>query len=1013
MQLFRQRYGAAMVAMLLIPRLLAAELPPPAVEPVDFARQVRPIFERACVECHGAKKQRSSFRLDQRAAAHKGGDLGTAILPGNSSESPLIHYIAGQDTSLTMPPDGPPLSAEAIGILRRWIDDGAIWPDEFAGEEPKSADGLWSIQTLSRPALPDVISEWQPLIQSPVDQFIFSRLKMENMSPSPVADRRTLIRRLTYDLHGLPPTADEIQQFERDSAPNAYERLVDRLLESERYGERWARHWLDVAHYADSHGQDQDRPRPNAWPYRDYVIHAFNSDKPYGRFVAEQVAGDVLFPAESQVIAATGFLAAGPFDESSLVSIREDSIDRLIGQYLDRDDIVTTTMGAFAGLTVGCARCHDHKFDPITQEDYYALQAVFAGIDKAERRYDTDPQVAATRGKIQEQLRWLRDSQGNDLAELRSPERLDELARFEAEHAEELRRWIVLRPTDWKSTDGSELNLLDDNSLLASGMRPERDTYLLHLKSDVSTATGLRVEVMSDESLPMKGPGRQENGNLHLSEIRIKAHPAGQPERTVDVAIKSAVADFDQTDWGIQRAIDRNPATAWGIFPQVGKDHSALFEFLEPIRFDEGIELIVELDQLHGGGHLIGRLRISLTQSPGVTSLKVQPLPEEVARRIRIPPSDRTCEDVTALSRWLWEQSLQRELASLPEPSRVFCGTNQFVADGSFRPVEKPRPVHILKRGSISQPGELAVPGSVQAIRELPARFALADSEQEGLRRAALANWLIDPRNPITWRVIVNRVWHYHFGKGIVDSPNDLGRMGGKPSHPELLDWLAAEFRDDGGKLKRLHKWILMSHTYRQSAAERPDLSRRDADNRLLWRMNRRRIDAESYRDSVLAVCDRLVLKTGGAPAMQFVMTPGIHVTPNADYDHIDLDSVEARRRSIYRYIFRTRPDPLLDLLDCPDGSQAAPVRGSSVSPLQALALWNNRFVLHHAELLAQFVIAGSPDSESQLALMSERLFGRRPSAEEQQEWSTYASEHGLANLCRVLMNSSEFIFVD
>jgi len=879
----------------------------------------------------------------------------------------------------------------------------------------------WSWKPIAKPSVPTPPAEFQSWVRSPVDAFVLQKLIANNLKPSPEADRRTLIRRVSIDLTGLPPTPEEVAAFVNDASANAYEKLADRLLASPRYGERWARHWLDVAHYADSHGQDQDRPRPNAWPYRDYVIRSFNADKPYARFVREQVAGDVLAPEDPDAIIATGFLAAGPWDESGVRDIREDSIDRQIARYLDRDDIVSSTLSAFAGMTVGCARCHDHKFDPISQDDYYALQATFAGIDKAERAYDADPAIAKKRSFSTAELARVRALKGKAEASLLTPESKAEIATFEKEWQAAATRWSILEPDSIRSKQGSTLKALPDHSVLSTGTRPERDTYVVTLTTEKIGFTGLRLEVLNDDSLPHRGPGRQDNGNLHLSEVRVAVQPKGKSGSLTPVKWKAAKADFDQAGWGIPRAIDGDLATAWGIYPEVGKPHRASFEFDKPVGFDGGTVITVELDQLHGGGHLIGRFRLALTASTTFGESD-RPLAAELAEVFAIPVDKRTPTQNAELARWLLERKLEKDLASLPPQAKVYCGTNKFAVDGSFKPSPMPRPVHVLKRGDIHKPGKLATPGAVEALPGLNARFKLTDPNDEGQRRVALANWLTDPAQPLTWRVIVNRVWHYHFGKGIVDTPNDFGIMGGPPTHPELLDWLALEFRDSGGSLKKLHRLLVTSSTYRQAVRHDAAAVAKDSDNRLLWRMNRGRLDAESIRDAVLLVSGRLDETQFGPPVKHFIMKPGVHVTPIADYDNFDVDTADARRRSIYRYVFRTRPDPLLEALDCPDASQSTPARATSVGPTQALALWNNKFTLRHAEHLAVLVesrlrLRGAEreaaSGNAQVREVSNRILCRMPTEMELKDWTAFVEKHGLANFCRVLFNSTEFLFID
>ena len=437
------------------------------------------------------------------------------------------------------------------------------------------------------------------------------------------------------------------------------------------------------------------------------------------------------------------------------------------------------------------------------------------------------------------------------------------------------------------------------------GQRPDKDNYTITLASDLTGMTGLRLEVLSDETMPHGGPGRADNGNLHLSEVRVTIRPKGATGPETPVRLKAAAADFNQDGWGIARAIDGNPATAWGIFPAVGQSHRAIFESNRPIGFATGTELTVELAQQHGGGHLIGRFRLAVTTERSPLQATSQILPPNLTDVFAISPAWRSDAQKAELARFAYAQRLERELAELPPLSRVYCASKRVKVDG---PAMAPRVVNILKHGEVTRPGAIAVPGAVAAVPGLPARFKLADPNDEGQRRAALAEWLARKDNPLTWRIIVNRVWHYHFGKGIVDSPNDFGKMGGAPSHPELLDWLAADFRDGGGSLKKLHRLLVTSSTYRQAVQHNSAGVAKDADNRLLWRMNRTRLDAETVRDSVLLLSGRLDDTMYGPPVQHFTSKPGVHVTLDADYDSFDVDSLAARRRSIYRFTFRTRP---------------------------------------------------------------------------------------------------------
>ncbi len=600
-----------------------------AASKINFSRDILPILSARCFQCHGPEKHESSFRLDVKDVALSGGDESAPnIVPGKSADSHLIQYVRGQVDGMEMPPTGDRLSAEQIDRLIAWIDQGPDWGE---ASDADAADPMnwWSLKPLQPPSVPDA----QAGCHNEIDAFIRSKLTAMGIEPSPEADRRTLIRRVFFDLIGLPPTPEDVQAFVDSDEPDAYQKLVDRLLDSPRYGERWARHWMDAAHFAETHGHDQDRIRENAWPYRDYLIHAFNSDKPYDRFVQEQVAGDVLFPDDPQATVALGFLAAGPWDESSLRDIREDTLDRQIARYLDRDDMISNVMNNIVSATVQCARCHDHKFDPITQADYYSLQAVFSGVERANREYDADPEVHARGQHLRHELKVLADEANAHDSELQSQETQAEVATWEQEILHAQAAWHVLVAETADSSDGTALSRMEDGSLLATGTNPERDTYSITFPISEGHYTSLRLEVLTDDSLPQHGPGRQDNGNLHLSEIELYSGKSAA-ER---IPIARATADFNQTDWDIGKAIDGNPQTAWGIFPSVGQPHQAVFEFERDQTLGPDGGLTVVLKQLHGERHLIGRLRISISDSP----VRFARLPPNRIASILAEPTDR------------------------------------------------------------------------------------------------------------------------------------------------------------------------------------------------------------------------------------------------------------------------------------------------------------------------------------------------------------------------------------
>jgi hypothetical protein len=883
--------------------------------------------------------------------------------------------------------------------VRLSVADGPVKPGNHTPH--------WAYQPLHNPPIPPVTAGWG---RNPIDAFVLAELEKHGMKPSAPADRRTLVRRIYFDLVGLPPTPEDVKAFLDDPSPDAYENLVDRLLASPRYGERWARHWMDVVHFAETHGHDQDRPRPNAWPYRDYLIRSFNEDKPYGRFVEEQLAGDVLYPDDPAAIPALGMIAAGPWDESSLMAIMEDTVDKKVARYLDRDDRVTTAMSTFVSSTVHCARCHDHKFDPIPQSEYYALQAAFAGVDRANRPYDPDPAVHRRRREL---LRKKSDLATAPPASLLAGDVRAEVAAWEKSLATKEAAWTVLDPASFSSAGGAAPTELPDHSVLFAGPRPEKDVYTVQAFTDIKGVTAVRLELLPDDSLPAHGPGRAENGNFHLSEIKLAAAPRTTDATVQQVALQNPTSDFDQDGWTIAMALDGKAETAWGVHPAEGKRHVAVFETKQPVATgDRGTTLTFTLEQSHGRGHVIGRVRLSVTSAP--RPVRASAMPDEVATIVATPAAQRTEAQRTALALHVLRTRLEEQLAALPAPQMVFAAANDFVPDGNFAPARGCRPIHVLRRGDVNAPQDAAAPGGLSCVVGLSPRFELPDPNSEGARRAALAKWVSDSRNVLTWRSIANRVWHYHFGRGIVDTPNDLGHMGAKPTHPELLDYLATTFLEHGGSLKQLHRLIVTSATYRQSSEYNPGYAKLDADNRYLWRMNRARLDAESIRDAVLQISGKIDLTTGGPSVKQFIESPGIHVTPNVDYQAFDLDSAGARRRSVYRFIFRTLPDPFMESMDCPDASQLAPTRSVSVTALQALSMLHNRFIVRYSEHLSQRLARDAGDERSkQVELLCELAYNRPATRDEVAALAAYAEKHGLANACRMVLNSNEFMFVN
>jgi hypothetical protein len=755
-----------------------------------------------------------------------------------------------------------------------------------------------------RPPLPAVRDVARA--RTPIDRFILARLETEGLTPAPEADRRTLLRRLTFDLHGLPPTPDEIGAFVNDTRPDAYERLVDRLLASPRYGERWGRHWLDVVHYGDTHGYDKDKLRPNAWPYRDYVIHALNDDRPYDRFVQEQLAGDVLFPGTRDGIIALGFLAAGPWDFVGQVELREGTLDKAITRNLDRDDMVATTMNTFVSLTVQCARCHDHKFDPLSQKEYYQLQAVFAAVDRADRPIDPGTRAIVARPEF-----------GYHSA---------------IEPRPDVAKWVQIdlgKPTPMEK-------------IVYVGCH---DTF-----NNIGAGFGFPVRYRIDVS--------------------------DDPE------FRSFLTVLDRTGADVA-----NP----GVTPQT-----------------------VEV-----GGRAARYVRVTATrlaprQNDFIFALAELEVWAPDGRNAARGATVTALDSIEAPVRWRKANLVDGYFyrGETATPALVYAAATEFAPQGQFTPTRgKPRPIFVLQRGSEKSPREEVGPGTLACLAELPSVFDLPPGHAEGQRRAALARWITDRRNPLTWRSIVNRVWHYHFGRGLVETPSDFGRMGAAPSHPELLDWLACEFRDGGQSLKALHRRIVTSAVYRQASRHDEANARIDAGNRYLWRMNRRRLEAEALRDAVLAVSGKLDLHMGG-PGFRAFGFKDDH-SPHYKYEEYDPDEPSAHRRSVYRFLVRSVPDPFMETLDCADPSLTVERRNETLTALQALALLNNRFMVRLAAHFAARAEASAPDLPGRVAAAHRLALGREPAPAEQAVLLDYARAHGLANVCRLLLNTNEFCFVD
>jgi mono/diheme cytochrome c family protein len=918
------------ILLLALPDRLAAEEGRPA--PVDFARDVRPIFEKHCLRCHGPTRQRSGLRLDVRADALKGGDgLGPVIVPGKASDSPLIQAISGADEDLKMPPKGDGLSAAEIGTIARWIDEGAPWPDGAGPEETGERRDHWSFQPLSDPVPPRALDDSWPRVA--IDRFILARLEQEGLRPAPEAGRAAWLRRLTFDLTGLPPSPESVASFVADARPDAHERAVDELLASPRYGERWAQHWLDVVRYADTHGFEVNTERPNAWPYRDYVIAALNADTPYDRFVREQIAG-----GDEGRDAATGFLVTASVllpgqigaDEPSKRLARQDALD----------EIVTNTGLTFLGLGLGCARCHDHKFDPISQRDYHAMQAFFAGVEYGDRPLRT-PEAEAQRVLAANLRREMEDVDRK-------------LARLEP-----------------RAGSGAE--------------RPPVNAKVNHDRSAPVTADRLRFTIVATNSLEPCLDELEvfdvEGRNVALAESGTRVSSSGDnvsPDRH-ELRFVNDGRYGNSRSW---MSNEKGRGQVELVFPREhtielvawGRDREGKYD--DRLAVDYRIEVAAGSGDWRTIADSTDRRKYQRDRKPDPTFSTEGLDPDEAREAERL-------------------MGLRKTLAARLDAA----GVGQLVFAGTFR---TPDVIRRLHRGDPEQPKEEIGPAVPRVLGEVE----LPKDAPEAERRRALAEWIADPGNPLAARVMVNRLWQGHFGEGLVETPSDFGRNGARPSHPELLDWLASEFLRSGWSMKHMHRLIVLSATYRQSGRIDPAARAKDADARLLWRFPSRRLEGEAIRDAMLAASGRLDLGMGGPGFNVFRQRGGLSgFTPVESYGGDGL------RRMIYAHKVRRERDAIFGAFDCPDGGQSTARRRESTTPLQALNLFNSRFTADESAAFAGRVRSEvGADAAAQVRRAYQLALGREPDGDELDEAVPVVSEHGLPALCRALFNSNEFL---
>ncbi len=961
---------------------------------VDFDQDIRPLLQKHCVECHGEKKQKGELRLDAKIFAFKGGHDGMAIVAGDTAKSLLFQRIHSTDDDERMPPKGEPLSPVQIALVQAWIQAGAIWPENAADKAAAVDKRLqhWSVQPVR------VVKD------ASIDSLINAKLAEKNLSMSPAADRRTLIRRLSFDLVGLPPTPERVEQFVKDADPKAYEKLVDELLHSTHYGERWARHWLDIAHYADTHGFERDQLRPNAWRYRDYVIASLNADKPYDQFIREQIAGDVLAPNDPQAVIATGFLAAGPWDYVGQVETKSDMLKRA-ARAGDLDDMVTQVITSTMGITVNCARCHDHKLDPVKQEEYYRLWAVFAGVKRGDREVDSveAKRIAGEKARLTQELAAARAQ-------------IAKLAGDGLDLADMVGGGVKGRGIDLRTgnlTTGKlgyhrdiQTNRLQRIEWPAEVKDVERTVSWVFVpdgKNPVPVATKLEVKGLPATSGHTWDAIR--NGPLNAQRsTKIGGVDYAEKEHSILGLHANSGITFDlakirqSSGLGMMHftaalgfGADASAAASRADFT-VYVDDERKFQKLK-IRKDEFMHLDVAIPATAktltliatDGGDGIGSDLLFLGDArlvPEVEHSRLTAAEQEQLKQLRAQAV-----------------KLDASLKALPDPAKVYAVVSE----------AKPAVIQVQRRGNPEDLQQEVQPGAFAWAKHASMDFG-TNTMPEGQRRRVLAEWITHPDNPLTRRVLVNRLWHHHFGQGLVTTPSDFGLGGDKPSHPELLDWLADELLHSGWSIKHMHKLIVMSAAYQQQSTSHNETARGvDAQNRLLWRQNPRRLDAESVHDAVLSVAGTLNPTMGGPGYRDFKFTEAYAPV----YDYITPEKPELLRRSIYRFVVRTTPHQFMSTLDCPDPANLTPARAQTTTALQALTLSNNEFMLQQA---ANLVTRIENETDSRAAAIRRAFLlclQREPKTDEQSAATHLVAEQGLFALCRMLINTNEFVYID
>ena len=998
-------------------------LPPAAAHAVDFAKELQPLFAERCYDCHGEKKQESGLRADNRADLLKGGDNGPSLVISNSAESILVQVLADTHPELMqMPKKRDNFTDEQIGIVRAWIDQGAVW--ESAAAKNTYNTNHWAFKAPVRPAVPPATNKkWA---RTPIDHFVLAKLDAEKLKPSPETDKITLLRRLALDLIGLPPTPEEVDAFLADKSPDAYEKQVERLLASPHYGEKWGRQWLDAARYADSDGFEKDKTR-NVTFYRDWVVKAINDDLPYDQFVIKQLAGDLLPNATQEDIVATGFLRNSMVNEEGGIDPEQFRMEAMF----DRMEAIGKSV---LGLTIQCAQCHNHKFDPILQEDYYKLFAFLNNDHESQRVvYSTEQQMLVA--NLSRQMRDIEEGLRHKTADWEQ-----RMATWEKTVAQTQPQWITVQPVVEDITTGGERYLPQaDGSFLAQGYAVANSAPHFWLTNEMQNITAFRIELLTDPNLPSGGPGRSLKGMCALTEFTVDASPLNSTNKT-RIPFRAVTADYDQpvTPLGAEHynkttnnrvtgpasfAGDNNENTAWGIDAGPGRrnrDRVAVFQCATNAGFAGGTIWNIRLVQRHGGasGDLhqnnnLGRFRLSVTTNAG--PVVADTVPKRVRDVLAIPREKRSPAQIAAVFNH-WRRTLPEFAETTEQIEKLWQQWPEGETQLTLQARAEPRETRLLKRGEFLKPANVVQTGVPGFLHQLPAN---ADGS-----RLTLAKWLTDTQSPTTARSIVNRIWQSYFGIGLLESPEDFGTRAELPSHPELLDWLALEFMspaaagDEKGKrgkgekeqetsaagissspsplfpsaapwsTKHLHRLIVSSATYRQSSVMTPETYTRDPYNRLLARGPRFRVEGEIVRDIALASSGLLNPALGGRsvfpPAPEFLFAPPVSYGPK---DWPVETGPERYRRSLYIFRFRSVPYPLLQTFDAPNGDFSCVRRLRSNTPLQALVSLNETTFMECAQALARKTLTeGGTTDKDRIDFAFRRALSRPPTDSERAE---------------------------